>query len=86
MPLLLLSGLLCPSARLPGPDPCLIQEAFLNSPPGAGPFYALPVDTFFLLRLPRSISLYVFLPAKVRNYLSFRSVSPELAHRYVKGC
>ena len=41
---------------------------------------------FFLLRLPRSISLYVFLPAKVRNYLSFRSVSPELAHRYVKGC
>ena len=70
MPLVLLSGLLCPSARLPGPDPCLIQEAFLNSPPGAGAFYALPVDTFFfLLRLPHSISLYVFLPAKVRNYL-----------------
>lgn len=45
--LFLLSGLLCPSACLPGPDPCLIQEAFLNSPPGAGPFCALPVDTFF---------------------------------------
>lgn len=86
MPLVLLSGLLCPSARLPGPDPCLIQEAFLNSPPGAGAFYALPVDTFFFCCAYHIASVCMSFSLQKSETTSFRSVSPELAHRYVKGC